>query len=596
MEGHTKLMVMFGGMPLKNTQVDAGGGGEHSAVTWLTRLKVAGTEFVNISPIRDDAGDFLAAEWIAPRPNTDTAILLGMAHTLVSEELHDQAFLDRYCTGFDRFLPYLMGEADGQPRTADWAAAISGMAAETIRDLARRMAAGRTMITMSWSLQRADHGEQPFWMAITLAAMLGQIGLPGGGVGFGYGSVSGIGNPREPVPSPSLSSGANRSGSSIPVARIADMLLHPGAPYQFNGRDLTYPDIRLIYWCGGNPFHHHQDLNRLVRAWRRPETVIVNEPWWTSTARYADIVLPATTTLERNDIGAGSRDRFFMAMEQAIPPVGEARNDFDIFTGLAERLGFRDELTEGRDEMEWMRHLYDVARQQAARKEVELPGFDEFWAQGYVEVPQPKTPFVMLGDFRADPKAAPLATPSGKIEIFSETIAGFGYDDCPPHPTWLEPVEWLGAATAARYPLHLMSNQPRTRLHGQLDNGRVSRASKINGREPVWIHPDDAAARGIADGQVVRMFNGRGECLAGAVVTDLVRPGVVQLATGAWYDPLDPARDDSLDKHGNANTLTIDKGTSKLGQGPIAHSCLVEIEPYAGELPAISVFTAPATV
>jgi len=277
-----------------------------------------------------------------------------------------------------------------------------------------------------------------------------------------------------------------------------------------------------------------------------------------------------------------------------VPPVGEARNDHDIFAALAGRLGFRERFTEGRNEMEWLEHLYNVARQLAARKKVELPSFEAFWKEGHVELARPTEPYTMFGDFRADPENRPLNTPSGKIEIFSERIAGFGYEDCPGHPKWLEPVEWLGAK--GDYHLHLISNQPRTRLHGQLDNGGVSKASKIRGREPIWIHPADAEARGIKAGDIVRVFNGRGQVLAGAVITDLVMPGVVQLATGAWYDPLDPASGNSLDKHGNANTLTIDKGTSRLGQGPIAQSALVEIEPWLDELPPITVFDPPRTV
>ena len=141
-------------------------------------------------------------------------------------------------------------------------------------------------------------------MTVVLAAMLGQIGLPGGGFGFGYGSMGNIGNPREPIACPELPIGENPCPSWIPVARISDMLLNPGEKYDFYGEKRVYPDIKLIYWCGGNPFHHHQDLNRLVEAWRKPETIIVNEPWWTATAKFSDIVLPSTTTLERNDIGA----------------------------------------------------------------------------------------------------------------------------------------------------------------------------------------------------------------------------------------------------------------------------------------------------
>src|SRR5262249_22040152 len=237
-------------------------------------------------------------------PNTDTAMLLALVHTLVAEGRHDEAFLARYCTGFEQVRPYLMGERDGQPKHADWASTITGVRADTIRTLARRMAATRTMVSASWSLQRADHGEQVYWAVILLAAALGQIGLRGGGFGFGYGSAAGIAEPPLAFGPPAMEVMVNPLGRAIPTARIADCLLNPGGRYVYNGKSATYPDIRLVYWAGGNPFHHHQDINRLRRAWAKPETIIVHEPWWTATARHADIVLPATTTLERNDIGA----------------------------------------------------------------------------------------------------------------------------------------------------------------------------------------------------------------------------------------------------------------------------------------------------
>jgi len=593
----TELMVCFGGVPLKNAQVDSGGPAEHTAGPWLRRAAEAGVKFVNVSPLRDDMPDFANAEWLAVPPNTDTALMLGLAHTLYAEGLHDQAFLASHCVGFEKFLPYLTGEADGVAKDADWAAAICRLPAETIRGLARRMAGSRTMISTAWALQRGDHGEQPFWMTITLAAMLGQIGLPGGGYGFGYGCEAGMGAPRVRIPTPGLAAGVNPVDSYIPVARIADMLLNPGGTYDFNGQVRTYPDTKIVYWCGGNPFHHHQDLNRLVEAFRRPDTVIVHEPWWTATARHADIVLPATTTLERNDLGASPRDRFVMGMRKAVEPVGGARNDFDIFSAMAGRLGFAERFTEGRDEMGWLRHIYDVWRQLAARRQVEVPSFDAFWEEGHVEIPAPAEPFVMMGDFRADPAERPLNTPSGRIELYSEKIASFGYDDCPGHAVWLEPVEWVGSEVAKDYPLHMMSNQPRTRLHSQMDNGGVSRKAKIQGREPVWINPADALARGITDGMVVRVFNGRGQVLAGAVVTEEVMPGVIQLATGAWYDPANTAQPGAgVEKHGNPNVLTLDKGTSRLAQGPIAHSCLVDVEPWLDALPEVTAFRQPVTV
>ncbi|MFN4281302.1 MAG: molybdopterin guanine dinucleotide-containing S/N-oxide reductase [Alphaproteobacteria bacterium] len=590
---HTDLMVMFGGANLRNMQVYSGGAGAHDSELWLHKVREAGVKFVSITPIRDDSPDFLGADWIAPKPNTDTALMLGLAHTLVAEGLHAKDFLASHCVGFERFLPYLMGESDGTAKSAAWAAGICGVDAATIADLARRMARGRTMLACAWSLQRADHGEQPYWMLAVLAAMLGQIGLPGGGFGYGYGSIGGPGVPGPEVGAPRLPTGRNPLNFAIPVARIADMLLEPGATIDFNGAKLTYPDVKLVYWAGGNPFHHHQDINRLVEAFRRPDTVVVHEIAWTATARHADIVLPATTSLERNDLGVSSRDRFIIAMEKHVEPVGGARDDYAVFRDLARRLGTEQAFAEGRGEMDWLRHMYEQFRAGLAKRDMPIPPFDEFWDAGYVELPVPEKDFVLFEDFRRDPAAHPLNTASGKIEIFCATIAGFGYDDCPGHPMWLEPYEWLSGEKTA-HPLHMITNQPKSRLHSQLDPVGTSAASKIAGREPARLNPMDAAARGIATGDVVEIFNARGRCLAGAEVSDHVRPGVIQISTGAWYDPADPATPGSLDVHGNPNVLTRDRGTSKLGQGPSPLSALVEVRKHAGNAPDVTVHKPPA--
>src|SRR5208337_1759205 len=188
---------------------------------------------------------------------------------------------------------------------------------------------------------------------------------------------------------------------------------------------------------------------------------------------------------------------------------------------------------------------------------------------------------------------SPLPTPSGKVEIASATIASFGYADCPGHPAWLSPREGAGSPAASRFPLQLVANQPATRLHSQLDFGATSLASKINGREPVRIHPQDAAARGIGNGDIVRLFNDRGACLAGAVLSDALRPGVLQLSTGAWYDPEDPSADNPLCVHGNPNVLTRDSGTSRLAQGCTGQLTCVQIERFTGNLPPIRAYDPP---
>jgi biotin/methionine sulfoxide reductase len=591
MERHTQLFVALGGVPAKNAQISQGGAMEHRIPGGLRRMAKAGCRFVNISPTRDDLDTGAAFEWIPIRPNTDTALLLALCHVLQAEGLHDAGFLATHCVGFDRVLPYLTGESDGQPKTPEWAEGITGVPAARIIALAREMAASRTMLNVAWALQRAHHGEQPFWALVTLAAMLGQVGLPGGGFGLGYGATNLMGSPHARFSGPTLPQGHNPVRDFIPVARIADMLLHPGAPFTYNGATHAYPDIRLVYWAGGNPFHHHQDLNRLTQAWEKPETVVVHEQFWTPAARMADIVLPATTTLEREDIGYANRESHIVHMPAVRRPAGEARDDYAIFADLAARLGATERFTEGRDAAGWLRHIYEESRGRAAKAGVALPDWDGFRQAGLVEIAGAAAPPVFLSEFRADPVANPLPTPSGRIEIFSETVAGFGIADCPGHAVWRPPAEWLGAAAAARHPLHLLSDQPTTRLHSQLDPSPHSLADKVAGRAPICMNSADADARGLADGQVVRVFNDRGACLAGLRVTDAVMPGVARLSTGAWFDP---APDGRLERHGNPNVLTLDIGASGLSQGCIAQTCLVEVEAAPADPPAVEAHRLPS--
>ena len=592
---NTELFVAIGGIPLKNGQINSGGVGRHGQRESVLAATQAGVDFVVIGPLKSDIVDDADAEWIAPRPCTDTAMLLGIAHTLLDDNLHNENFLDKYTVGFEKFSTYLLGTDDGQVKNAEWAAEICAIEPEQIRALARRMARQRTLLSVSWSLTRQDHGEQPFWAAITVAAMLGQIGLPGGGIGFGYSAINSIGSDAASIAIPALPQGENPISDFIPVARISDMLLNPGTPFEFNGGRYTYPDISLIYWVGGNPFHHHQDLSRMVEAWKKPDTIVVHEWCWNAHAKFADVVLPCTTSLERNDIALTPRDPYWIFMEQAKAPHGGARNDYDIFAGLAKHLGTEAEFTEGRDEASWLKWLYDGACSKSVAAGHQPPTFEALKKRRWFKHDPAAKPMVMLQQFRADPAKHALKTPSGKIELFSSTVASFNYDDCPGHAMWFEPIEWLGDRQNP-HKLHLISNQPHTKLHSQLDQGSHSRSSKIKEREPVTLHPKDARARNIESGDIVRVFNARGSCLAGAIVDERIRPGVVQLSTGAWFDPDLDGASGNICKHGNPNVLTIDKGTSRLAQGPIAHSCLVEIEKHPDHAPEITAFDPPQII
>jgi biotin/methionine sulfoxide reductase len=582
----TEIVLAFGGMALKNSMVAGGSISRHVERGAMAAAHKRGCAFVLVSPLRDDLPAGAGADWMTARPGTDTALMIGLVHALVSEGLHDQAFLDRYTEGWPVFLRYLTGEVDGQPKNAEWAAAICGIGADAIRKLARRLAGKRSLITVSHSLQRAEHGEQPVWMALVLAAALGQIGLAGGGYAYSLGAIGYYGRRVNAVPGPTLGQGKNGVADFIPVARIADMLLHPGTTYRYNGETRTYPDIRLVYWAGGNPFHHHQDLNRLRKAFAQLDTLVVHELAWTATARHADIVLPSTMTLEREDIGYSTNDPLMVAMHRIAEPFGLARDDYDIFADLAERLGAREPFTEGRTTREWLAHLYEPARASLVAQGLAAPSLEEFWKAGSLTVPQHADDGGRLRRFRDDPTAHPLPTPSGRIEIFSKKIAGHGDADCPGHPVWLEKTDVPDRDS----PFFLIANQPTTRLHSQLDFGGHSLEAKHRGREVARMNPRDAKPRGIADGDIIRLFNIRGACLAAVHVTDAIAPGIVQLPTGAWYDPMDPENEAPLCVHGNPNVLTRDVGTSSFAQGCTGQITTVQVEWFNGNLPPIRAF------
>jgi biotin/methionine sulfoxide reductase len=586
----SELLLCFGGISTKNAAVNPGGPTSHVAKQRVRDLGDAGVKLVNVSPLRSDLSD-ADAQWVPLRPGTDVPLMLALAHELIVHDRVDRDFLAGYTVGFDRLEPYVLGETDGTPKTAEWASGVCDLPVETIRALAEDIARLKTFICVAPSLQRAEHGEQPIWMGIALASMLGGIGRPGEGFGIGLGSMGYFGNQQNLLKSPSLPQGRNSCDEFIPVARIADMLLQPGTEYDFDGQRKTYPDIKLVYWAGGNPFHHHQDLFRLSDAFQRPDTVVVHDAFWTASARHADFVLPATMTLERNDIASAANEPNMIAMKRAIEPFGEARNDYDIFASLAARLDVADAFTEGRSADEWVEHLYELWHDRLTTAGYDCPGFAEFWEHGSAAVPLEAEPRSWLDRYRADPAGEALDTPSGRIEIFSETIDSFGYDDCPGHPAWMEPEEWLGSERTADFPLALISNQPAGRLHSQLDMGSASAATKRNGREVLSIHPADAAARGLADDELVRVSSARDASFVAVLrTTDDVREGVVQVATGAWFDPDFATR---TCRHGNPNAVTMDRGTSKLGQGCIGQLCLVEVAPLETDAPAMLAYEPP---
>lgn len=629
---HSKVVVIWGANPLSMLRI-AWTVNDDFGLKYFEELKKLGKKIIFIDPVRNETCDFLNAEWIAPKPNTDVAMMLGMMYELYKSKKYDNEFLQNYCYGFEKFLPYLLGKSDKTPKTPEWAEKICGIKAKTIKNLAHTFYDNRTMIMSGWGMQRAHHGEQPHWALVTLCAMLGQIGLPGGGFGLSYhysnggaptakaGIVGGVNagsigyfdeNGKFIGTKENMANDAGNGQSwlqkateiAFPLARITDALLNPGKTIDHNGKKITYPKkIDFIYWVGGNPIVHHQNTNEFLKAWRKPRSVVVNEIYWTPTARMADIVMPVTTSYERDDISMlGDYSNIAITpMKQAVEPIGESRDDFEIFADLSKEFGIEKYFTENKTPLEWIEYFYTNAYNQVVKmnlKElngVEMKPFDEFWADNKpVEffTNMESENYVRYADFREDPILNPLGTPSGLIEIYSETIEKMNYDDCKAYPSWFEPIEWLGMKNKPAE-FHLITSHPTDRLHSQLNNTSLRANLAVANREPIWINEADAKAKGIKNGDVVRVFNSRGQILAGAVVTKNIRQGVVKLSEGAWYDPLDANEENTLCKNGAANVLTIDIPTSKLANGNISHTGLVNIEKFAGKAPELTIFTHP---
>jgi anaerobic dimethyl sulfoxide reductase subunit A len=546
---NSRLIVMWGWSPGDGT---FGTG----TLQYLKLAKKHGTRIVCVDPRRTRTSYELADEHVFIRPGTDTAALLAMAYVIVTEGLHDQAFLDRHVLGFDEahlpagapagasYRSYLLGLTDGVRKTPEWAAAITGMAADTIRRLALEYATTKpAALQCGYAPGRTIHGEQFHRAAYALCAITGSVGTPGGSSGVSNGAT-GRGGIK------SLPFAPNPANARVATPLLADLLAR--------GKSGGYPaDIKLVYSVGGDLFNQAPNVTKSMAAAENLEFMVVHDHFLTPTARYADIVLPATTFWERNDVhtpwaGAG---HYVIFMKQALTPMDECRNDFDICADLARRLGL-DGYSDKTEE-QWLRELTKDT----------IDDFDTFRAQGLARLPAPDDAVAFARNIR-DPEHHPFTTPSGKIEIYSTVLAArpdpYGLGAIPAIPTWMPDPEEGG------YPLRLLTPKSRARTHSIHDNQPIlSRADK----DDVWIHPADAVARGITGGQRVRVFNHRGVTVLPARVTDRIAPGCVSIKEGAWFTP-DAGGEDTK---GCANVLTGDRASP--AAAATFNSTFVEVAP-----------------
>ena len=542
---NSRLIIMWGWNPV-STVMD-------SPTCWyLIQAKESGIRMISVDPKYTDTTAIFAHQWIPIRPGTDAAMLIAMAYVMIKENLQDQKFLDTYTIGFDQFKDYVLGVEDGVPKSPAWAERITGVAAATIEELAREYATTKpAALVAGIAPGRTAYGEQYHRTAMTLSAMTGNIGVHGGDCagrchtvtqGFPFMKMTsglGVSNPLEenaPRRKYTLHTYEKlglRTKGRINTSQIADAIL--------KGKKGGYPfDYKLLYIVNSGYVNQAPDTNKIVQTFKKLEFIVVQEQFMTSTAKFADILLPTTTFLERNDIAFGEGIPFYAHMSKAIEPLYECKSHLEIACELAARMGISDYSNKTEDE--WLR---DFA------KDMGIPDYDEFKQNAIYRV-KISEPYVAFKKQIEDPADHPFPTPSGKIEIYSQELAEMNHPKIPPIPKYIETWESINDPLSEKYPLQLITTHFKRRNHNQFENLPWLRELE---EQAVQINPIDAQARGICEGDKVRVFNDRGEMIIRAKVTERMMPGVVDVPQGAWYDP----DEQGVDRGGCANVLTKDQ-------------------------------------
>ncbi|HMM19131.1 MAG TPA: molybdopterin-dependent oxidoreductase [Selenomonadales bacterium] len=569
---NSRLIVLFA-----DNVIETRSGGANAGY-YLKRAKGAGAQVVVVDPRHSDTAAILADEWIPVRPTTDNALIDALAYVILNEDLHDQAFLDRYCLGFDdEHLPpgvpagnsyksYLLGlGGDRLPKTPEWAEGVTGVPRDTIVRLARRI--GRTKpccLIQGLGWQRHAYGEQPVRGLPVLAAMTGNVGVAGGGPGLRPGGHS--------VGLDWLPAGANPVKAAIPCYRWPDAVLRGRemtAQDGLTGAGRLPSDVKMLWSYASNTLiNQHSDINataRLLADEEKCEFILVHDVFMTPSAKFADILLPDVTYLERDDLTSyASGIGYALYHRQVVPPLFECRSVYSVCSGLAARLGFGEAYTEGRTEREWVREIVRTTRE----KNPAFPSFEQLAARGFYKV-APARPVIAYE--RQVRGGQPFATPSGKIEIFSPRLWAMGKPrEIPAIPKYVP--AWEGPADPLRrkFPLQCIGYHCKQRVHSTFDN--IPWLEEAAAQE-IWINAGDAAERGIAGGDQVRVFNDRGMIVIPAKVTPRIMPGVVAIPQGAWWNP----DNGGVDRRGNINTLTKYHPTP-LAHGNPQHTNLVQVE------------------
>lgn len=616
-------------------------GGQDSAI-WRLWLRELGKKQIFIDPFCNYTAGIFGDKWIAPRPGTDAAMAEAIAYVWLTEDTYDKEYIKTHTIGFNEWKRHILGEEDNIQRTPNWAGEICGIPSRTITTLAREWASKRTMLAAGArggesSICRQAYAHEWARLMVILQAMQG-LGKPGVGIWgtamgapfnalFKFPGYSSWGPlmlntlARKPVTN-SVNQRINRmlfpdAILTPPIHWLGEGFCGQSLEQQFTSH--TYPEpntseVKMLYRYGGAQMSTLSEGNKWVKAYQSPklEFIVNQDCWWCTETRFADIILPACTNYERNDIGewancggyghdasSSCNHRVIVYQQKCIEPLYESKSDYQIFSELAERLGVKQRFTEGNSEEDWIEKMFYAS---------DLPkyiSFEDFKEKGYYMVPVPTnyqpTPSLrwfykgrecdtpdLFNPKKCTPKANELSTYSGKIEFVSESLKRNLPDDeeRPPLPKYIPSWEGHTSELAKKYPLQLISPHPRFSFHSHHDS-HVLWLSEIPGNRilkdgyywrTVRIHPSDASPRNIKDRDIVKLYNDRGAVLGIAQVTERMRPGVIHsYCSSSKYDPLEPGKPYSIDRGGCVNLLTNARFMSKNVAGMAPNSCLIEI-------------------
>ncbi len=551
----------------------------------LRKAREKGARVVCVDPRMTLSAAALADEWVPIRPGTDAAMMSAMAYVMIDENLYDADFVRTHCVGFDAsqmppgaenaesFKDYILGTRDGVAKTPEWAEAITGVPRETIARIAREYAVTKPgVLYQGYGMQRRAYGEQAVRGGCVLAAITGNVGIPGGWAS-GIALQPPDGGPFWLV----FPTGSNPVRPIIPsflwteaVLRGRDM----GSEDGVRGAEKLDSDIKCIWAVACNALiNQHANVNRTARILadeKLVEFLLVQDNFLTPTGRFADILLPACTQFETWGLEDGWKyGEEVLLMPKIVDPPGETKSDYRICAEIAGRLGFGEAYTEGRDERGWID--WCLGRYRATRFPG-LPSLDELEKSnaGIYSVPVEK-PAVAFADFRSDPAKYPLTTPSGKIEIFSKALHDMNRpEEIPAVPKYIREWESPFGPEAAKYPLSVIGHHTLSRVHSTMEN--VDWLEEAFPQR-VFVNPVDAEPRKLRNGDRVRVFNDRGATVVRCRITPRIMPGVIALPQGAWWTP----GEDGVDRRGSVNVLTSERWTP-YAFGNAQHTIMAQLE------------------